>query len=306
MATRTYNGHVYSQAGPGQPWVKVGGSGVPQRDPIKVRSAEAGAVKAQNEAAASAYDPAAAALENEYKRAQIENMRREQAKENRLAAMPKLTPGQEALDKEFAKEYVDWVNAGGSATVNRNLGTLRSQLPKLEGSDTISGGVMGRLPDSARQFINPDAINVQDNTEQAVMGALKQILGSQFTQAEGERFLARSYNPKVSEAENAKRIRAAEHELADKAWSKGDSAKYFANTGTLQGHTPLPRPKTIGDARNVGETRLRDFIRAKGLNARQAEDARRRFYSDPRVKKLTGKPASRKSDANSAFLGWED
>jgi len=49
MAERTYNGYVYQQAAPGQPWVKVGPATMGQPDPIKI----AGATKAQNEAAAS-------------------------------------------------------------------------------------------------------------------------------------------------------------------------------------------------------------------------------------------------------------
>lgn len=285
---KVYNGFRYRQAGPGQPWVKVGPAAIGTADPIKV----AGATKAQNEAAASAHDPAAAALDIRLKEAQL-------AKLNQEAAMPKpvpLTKGEEARDTEFAKEYADWVNSGGSATVSRNLGTLRDQLPKLEGSGTISGGIMGRLPDPVRQFINPDSINVQDNTENAVMGALKQILGAQFTQAEGERFLARSYNPKVDEGENAGRIRRAETELSDKAWAKGDSARYFNRKGTLKGHKPSPRPQTSGQALKYAEMSLGEYIKANALNPQQAAIARRKFYADPRVKKLTAKQPNRQTD----------
>src|SRR5690606_27383371 len=51
-----------------------------------------------------------------------------------------LSPGQSALDSAFAKEYADWVNSGGSASVNKNLNNLRQQAGILATRDDVSGG----------------------------------------------------------------------------------------------------------------------------------------------------------------------
>lgn len=281
MADRTYNGFVYRQAAPGQPWVKVGPATMGEPDPIKV----AGATKARNEAAASAYDPEAAALDNEYKRAQIAEMARRAAAEEANRA-PKLTPGQQALDQAFAKEYADWVNAGGSATLSRQIRTLDEQSNKLANSGTITGPIMGRAPNFVRQMINPDSINVQDKVEQTVQSALRQVLGGQFTQQEADRFLARSYNPTADEKDNIARLRDASNELKDKSWAKDDSARYFERRGTLAGYKATPRPKTVGEALKYGEATMRDYIQAQRLAPDQARVAWQRFYADPRVSRL--------------------
>jgi len=61
-------------------------------------------------------------------------------------------------------------------------------------------------------------------------------LGPQFTEKEGERLIARAYNPRLSEKENVKRVRRLIDQIKSAAKAKGDAADYFEKNGTLAGY----------------------------------------------------------------------
>lgn len=199
-----------------------------------------------------------------------------------------LSPGQQALDSAFAKEYADWVNAGGSATVNKNLNNLREQARILATRDDVSGGLEDYLPPSIRRFFDEDSVNVQENVEGAIQGTLRPTLGSAFTAEEGKRVIERAYNPKANEQENLRRLNREISSLSDMAWAKGDSARYFSREGTLAGHTPAPRPRNMGEAYSYAKQHLEALIKSRGFNAEQAARARRIWEASPEVQRLKG------------------
>jgi hypothetical protein len=146
------------------------------------------------------------------------------------------TPGEIARDKEFGKEVADWQAGGGFTAVNRQLQQLESGVTSLESSDRISGPIVGSLPDAMNYYVNPEAINTRQNIEEAIQSSLRKVLGAQYTQQEGENLLKRTFDPRLQEADNAKRARRVLHQLKTMAATKDDAAKYFeANNGTLRG-----------------------------------------------------------------------
>ncbi len=224
---------------------------------------------------------------------------------NRAAQVPNLTPGQKKADEAFGVDYAAWGPGGGSASVQKHLGMLQQQIGKLNDSDTISGPVIGRMWDAIRQGINPDTINVQDNVEAAIQASLRETLGAQFTEKEGARLLARSYNPTVQESENATRVQRTTDELRDKAWSKDDAGRHFAREGTLAGYKPTPRPRNSGQALSYGEQQLAAEIARRGLAGPQAQAARDKFYEDPRVSRLRTPPKAPPRKQN-RVIDWND
>ena len=64
---------------------------------------------------------------------------------------------------------------------------------------------------------------------------LRLILGAQFTEKEGQRLIARAYNPSLSEQENAKRVRNLIKQMQSAAEAKASAARYFEENGTLAG-----------------------------------------------------------------------
>lgn len=153
--------------------------------------------------------------------------------EAKAAGKPQgVSKGQEQIDKTFAKdEYVPWVQ-GGSADFVKQISQLEeAQRVLLSGDDNISGPVVSLKPDR----MNPKGVSVREAVEEVVQRNLRLILGAQFTQAEGDKLIARAYNPKLQESENAKRLGRLIMQMKTAAAAKQSAAEHFEKNGTLQG-----------------------------------------------------------------------
>lgn len=147
-----------------------------------------------------------------------------------------LTPGQKAVDTKFADDYVQWQAVGGFADVQKNLSQLQEVQRRLEsGKEQLSGTMVGNTPRAVLAATNPGALDALEQVEEVIQRNLRLILGAQFTEREGERLISRGYNPRLSEAENAKRIGRLSKQLEDAAKAKDSAAQYFAEHGTLSG-----------------------------------------------------------------------
>lgn len=156
------------------------------------------------------------------------------------------TKGQEALDKEFAKEYVAWNARGGFADVQKQLGQLEEVKNSLEsGADNLTGPVVGNTPDIVSSLFNPKAISTRENVEEVVQRNLRLVLGAQFTEKEGERLIKRAYNPQLSEQENARRVGRLIDQIKAAAMARQSASEYFEQHQTLAGWKG--RLPTLGD-----------------------------------------------------------
>ena len=148
----------------------------------------------------------------------------------------KLLPGQESADRAFGKEYQEWNAQGGYAGVEKQLSQLEEAAQALENNPALSGGASTALPDAIRRRLTPEAVTIEQSVKQATQAALRQTLGSQFTEKEGEQIMQRSYDPALPAEENIKKIRSAVKELKTRALEKERASKYFEATGgTLKG-----------------------------------------------------------------------
>lgn len=148
----------------------------------------------------------------------------------------KLSKGQEALDRNFAKSYEEYVGRGGASSVQKNIEQLEEAGKMLEQSDSLSGPIVGNLPKVFRDTFLPESSSVQEAIEEVVQTNLRLILGAQFTEKEAEKLIERAYNPKLPEAENKKRLNRLIEQIKDAAKEKERAIKYFEdNDGTLAG-----------------------------------------------------------------------
>lgn len=149
---------------------------------------------------------------------------------------PKLTKGQESADREFGKEYVQWKATGGYSDVEKQLKQLEGVSSELAkpGND-YTGPVVGNIPDKARALTNPAAVAAKNKVEEVAQRNLRLVLGAQFTQVEGERLIARAYNPMLPPAENRSRVNALISQIRAAAQAKEDASQYFEAKGTLAG-----------------------------------------------------------------------
>lgn len=144
----------------------------------------------------------------------------------------KPTKGEEQRDKEFAKEFVAFKDKGGEAEAQRDIATLSDALKQIrEGG--VSGAVEGRLP--FQSITNPKGVRVQEAIAQVVQKTLRQTLGGQFSEKEGENLIKRAFNPKLDEAENAKRVQRLLNVTQQMLEAKQAAADHFAEKGTLRG-----------------------------------------------------------------------
>lgn len=129
-------------------------------------------------------------------------------------------------------------SSGERVQAGLNVQQLNQIADSLEKTDTATGPVIGLLPKWARDIVTPQGASLQDAAERIIQGGLRATLGGQFTQVEGDRFLARAYNPRLSEQQNAANLRTIAREIAAMQLDKDNALKYFQANGTLEGFVP--------------------------------------------------------------------
>lgn len=147
-----------------------------------------------------------------------------------------VTPGFEALDKAYAEEHLEWVR-GGRADMESQIRNVGEVMTALEQGRPLTGTLMTLAPDFIRAFADPESLDAQQKVEEVVQRSLRVTLGAQFTEKEGDRLIARAYNPQLSPEINARRLRKLYQKLGETAQARNAMAAYFDRNGTLQGYS---------------------------------------------------------------------
>lgn len=142
--------------------------------------------------------------------------------------------GQKQIDDLFAKEVYTPYKIGGFADAQKQIGQVGGVLEDLR-TKNVTGGSIGYQPNWLKAMTNPQALQTQENIEQVVQRDLRQTLGAQFTEKEGERLISRAYNPKLDEKYNIERVQALQQAMVEAAKAKQDAIEYFDKNGTLAG-----------------------------------------------------------------------
>lgn len=162
---------------------------------------------------------------------QIADRKMKELEETRRARGVNLTPGEKEVDKKFAKEYASW-STGGFSNVQGNLEKLEGALNKIN-EDGEVGSVF--LPEMIRARTNPESVTVEQDVGNVVFQSLKEILGGQFTEKEGQKLVQQSYDPRLSDKENAKKVKDSLTKLRNMAKAKQEAVDYYSANGTLKG-----------------------------------------------------------------------
>lgn len=145
------------------------------------------------------------------------------------------TPAQTSADTEFGKTYVQW-NRQDRPQVEKNMSLLKDAMKTLQKrqNDLVgtSGRFTGRLPDV---FRSEESIRLRENVQKAAVATLRATLGAQFTEKEGERIMAQSYNEKLSPTENIKKIKSTMGELQNNIDNMESMSNHYEQTGSLKG-----------------------------------------------------------------------
>ena len=147
-----------------------------------------------------------------------------------------LSPGQQQMDKDFAKDVVQFESGGGDAAEKESLAKL-DRAKKLLQNKQVSGPIVSSIPGVIRKFTNPSSLSAESLVREAVLSRLRATLGAQFTENEGERIFSQTFDPRLPESENLRRLEALDRSLSQTRKLKKDQIKYFrSHGGTLSGY----------------------------------------------------------------------
>mgnify|MGYP000052900403 FL=1 len=148
-----------------------------------------------------------------------------------------LSPIEVSVDNEIAKTFGETVTTGLGAA-NRNAATIKSVLDRLgstEEGEALTGPSKGMLGSFGRNVFAPTSQAALNDVSAVVQQSLREILGGQFAQKEGEQLIARAYDISAPPPVNAARLRALYTQLESIAENKAALIDYVEKYGTSAG-----------------------------------------------------------------------
>lgn len=140
--------------------------------------------------------------------------------------------GQDALDKDFAKDYNDWTS-GGAKLAQSEIKKLKGVIGNLKAGKVTTGGLTGTFPD---QLTSDKVLSARSDVQSTVMNSLRALLGPQFTEKEGERIIKNTWNEADSTKNNIARLDRLVNDLTNQALDKDQKSKFYEDKGTLSGY----------------------------------------------------------------------
>lgn len=145
-------------------------------------------------------------------------------------------PAQKKVDEVFAEDF-------GKSTISapklqENIQLLNEARRILNSTDWATGPLVSILPEALSSRIPGirEGTKAQTAIEQVVAQSLREILGGQFAMREGDRLLQRSFDVRLEEADNVKRLDSLLATLTADAQAAGAQRLYFQENGTLAGY----------------------------------------------------------------------
>lgn len=153
----------------------------------------------------------------------------------------KTSKGFEEVNKKYAAEFQKWNVSGGYANQLENLNKIDDVIATLkeakDGGANITGAI-GAVPKFIRSFTNPTSVAVEDDIKSIIFQSLRETLGAQFTEKEGERLVQASFNILLDEATNIKRLERMKDTILEAAKAKENAAIHFReNDGDMSGYS---------------------------------------------------------------------
>ena len=149
-----------------------------------------------------------------------------------------VSPAQEGIDEELVQDASTWGRTG-RPIFDSKLSKFNEILATLDESNNITGGVVGSIlesgwiPEWVKASALPSAINTLDLVQSIVFESLRDTLGPQFTENEGKRLVAASYNKYLPEEMNRTRIIRLRDEILKTAETKDGMMDWYNEHGSF-------------------------------------------------------------------------
>ena len=118
----------------------------------------------------------------------------------------RMNPASTDYDKMMMKTLVDF----NPVVAQSNKKKIQESINKLEtavrSGKPITGTAVSFLPDFLRNIVDEEGVELQQDVESVIQMNLRETLGAQFAQREGELFLARGFNPNLNDPANIRRL----------------------------------------------------------------------------------------------------
>lgn len=175
-----------------------------------------------------------------------------------------LSPAQKSADMAFGKEFNTFIQ-GGEAKARSGIQALKEIRDRL-GKENLTGAVQGSLPDWLRSVITPGSKSAQDVVDKTTVESLRQILGAQFTEQEGERIKKLSYDPKLPEKENIKKLDTTIKLLEKQLQDKVNAINHYSEYGTISNYKPAIKQEAAQEltTNNVSKYTPGTVLKVKG------------------------------------------
>jgi hypothetical protein len=165
------------------------------------------------------------------------------------AAKPKLTAGQEALDKKFADDVNDWTSDGRAQSIS-DVAQLRNVVKNLEGGAGTTGGLTGAFGD---RVTSSDVLKNRATVKKAALPLIKRFLSGATSDSDREAVINTLWNEADSTKNNMDRIVEFANTMDSRIQNMDLKSKAFKDSGgTLAnfelGAPPQPnqsKPQTI-------------------------------------------------------------
>jgi len=142
---------------------------------------------------------------------------------------------QQRIDQAFAPTYIKFTTGGGFSDAQKGVAQLQGVQARLVSGENLTGWSIWAQPDAALALTNPEALAAREEVEEVVQRNLRLILGAQFTEKEGERLIARAWNPKLEEKFNIQRINRLLTQMQQGLAIKLMAINYFDQNQSLAG-----------------------------------------------------------------------
>jgi len=162
---------------------------------------------------------------------------------NREGPSKELTAAQKEFAKKSGEGAYDW-DQGGRASAKENIDKFDGVLNDLRTGQLDTRTLTEFLPlvgDWARSAVNPTGQQGLDTIRGVIFQGLRDTLGAQFTEREGERLVNASYNTKLDEASNIARLEPALERMRATFEAKESLTNHIINGGSVkdyEGQTP--------------------------------------------------------------------
>jgi|TARA_R100000479_G_scaffold120600_1_gene61884 hypothetical protein len=180
-----------------------------------------------------------------------------------------LTSGEKKLDEAFANTLVKW-EGGEKQQAASNITNLENKLALISQGANVSGPEYAFIPEGLKPVLAPGSTGFKDEISDIVFQSLRATLGAQFTEREGQRLVAATFNQSLPEEYNIPRLQRLLAKTKAIYNDKQSKIDYYNESGTLKGY--------VGEASTFND--ILDAVFFDELSQMTNEEILDRYNSD--------------------------